>query len=374
MPDSADDTIVTPPRPKKRKLIICLDGTGNQIGSSRPTNVGRLFQMLELTRPAEQIAYYDPGVGTMPASTAKGKVGRLASKTGQLAFGFGMRANLTQAYTWLMQNYQPGDELYIFGFSRGAYTARALAGILTRPGLLRPGSENLVDYAIREYATNRNITPDVQAGIREFSDSFCWGTEASKLFPQYPTPGYHEDWHCIPVRYLGVWDTVKAAGYFIWGDLEWAFTQQLFNVDSIRHAVSIDERRKPYRELPFDPRPGVQEAWFAGVHSDVGGTFEEYELATISLKWVVDGVIGEDLLFRDGAYQQQTSLDIDNSIGEIHKMGRLWNLAGVRGRKISDAALIHSSVGVRQERLDYRPELVITKNRWTDIDWIKPAI
>ena len=299
--------------------------------------------MLELTKPDQQIAYYDPGVGTMPASTARGKLGRIASQTGQQAFGFGIRANLTQAYTWLMQHYQPHDELYIFGFSRGAYTARALAGMLTRPGLLRPGSENLIDYAIREYATNRKDTAERQKGIREFADAFCWGTKKDKLFPNYPDPRYNEDWHCIPINYLGVWDTVKATGYLVWGDLHWPFTEQLFNVKKIRHAVSIDEKRKPYRELLFKPREGIEEAWFAGVHSDVGGTFEDHKLATISLKWVVDGVATNQLLLREKAYERHTDLKPDYAYPLAHQMGLLWNLAGVRRRSIPDNALIHSS-------------------------------
>src|ERR1700712_4936666 len=146
------------PAPRRRRIVMCLDGTGDQIGVSRATNVAKVYQMLDLRQPDEQIAFYDPGVGTLPAPTARGKVGRSFSRMGELAFGVGLRANLTQAYAWLMQHYHPGDELYVFGFSRGAYTARALVGMLARPGLLRPGSDNLVDYAVALYAVNG--TPD----------------------------------------------------------------------------------------------------------------------------------------------------------------------------------------------------------------------
>src|SRR5262249_18670176 len=128
---------------KNRKIIICLDGTNDEIGNARPTNVGKVYEMLKMTEPSVQIAYYDPGIGTLPASTARGYVERKVSRIGELAFGWGLRSKLADAYRWLMQHYQFKDEIYIFGFSRGAYTARALVGMLNRPGLLRPGSENL---------------------------------------------------------------------------------------------------------------------------------------------------------------------------------------------------------------------------------------
>jgi hypothetical protein len=270
--------------------------------------------MLDLTDPSRRLAYYDPGVGTLPSSTARGKLARAVSRIMQLAFGWGLRTNLSEAYVWLMKHYQPRDEIYIFGFSRGAYTARALAGILTRPGLLRPGSENLVDYAIREYATNRRVKDDHSErrnGIQEFSDAFCWGTEQNPLFAGgWIGPAHHEDWHCVPVTYMGVWDTVEATG-------------------------------------------------FAGVHSDIGGTFDDDSaLAEIALKWVVDGAVNE-LVLRDGAYARRCPIDANGYAGKLHEMGRIWTVVGVRKRVIPEGADIHQSVVARFGRndLDYRPKL-----------------
>ena len=122
-----------------KKIVICLDGTGNQLGANNPTNVAKIFQLLDLGDPSRQIAYYDPGVGTMSSASARGTLGRATSRLCGLALGTGMKANLAEAYTYLMQHWRTGDSIYIFGFSRGAYTARALAGMLTRPGLMRPG-------------------------------------------------------------------------------------------------------------------------------------------------------------------------------------------------------------------------------------------
>ena len=114
-------------------------------------------RMLDLSDPSKQIAYYDPGVGTFSAQGAWTPLGRSLSKLVGLAFGFGLRTNLGEAYTYLIQHYEAGNRLFVFGFSRGAYTCRALAGLLRSVGLLRPGSENLVPYAVGVYARNKGL-------------------------------------------------------------------------------------------------------------------------------------------------------------------------------------------------------------------------
>src|SRR6476661_3853333 len=92
-----------------KKIVVCLDGTGNQLGANNPTNVAKLFQMLDVSEPAKQIAYYDPGVGTMSAASARGTLGRATSRLCGLAFGTGLKTNLAEAYTFLMQHWQAGD-------------------------------------------------------------------------------------------------------------------------------------------------------------------------------------------------------------------------------------------------------------------------
>lgn len=135
-----------------RRIVICLDGTGNQVGAHHPTNVVKLYGMLATENPGRQLLYYDPGVGTLSAATARGPLSRRLSRLTGLAFGTGLRTNLAEAYTYLMRHWEPGDAVYVFGFSRGAYTARALVGMLNKPGLMRPGAENLVPYAVAKYA------------------------------------------------------------------------------------------------------------------------------------------------------------------------------------------------------------------------------
>ena len=360
-----------------KKIVICLDGTGNQMKAKGHTNVATLYEMLDLSDPAKQIGYYDPGVGTMSSAKARGFVDRWFSRMFGLAFGSGLKTNVAQAYTFLMQHWQPGDELYVFGFSRGAYTARALVGMLNRPGLLRPGSENLVPYAVAQYATNKQFSDDDKKNIREFSHAFCWGTETKPLSPPRANDPYEMHWHSVPVNYVGVWDTVKAAGIFRLGNLEWPYTRQLFNAKRVRHAVSIDEKRRPYHEYLVDHREyGLDEAWFAGVHSDVGGTFEDDpHLAKIALKWMVDGTYA-DIRWRDDAYSKQCTVNEDFAKGKKHRMGWFWIFVGVRHRPLPATAKLHASVRARRKfDPSYLKDLTDadTNERWVDPNWVDPV-
>jgi uncharacterized protein (DUF2235 family) len=360
-----------------KKIVVCLDGTGNQMNARGHTNVAVLYQMLDLSDPTTQLGYYDPGVGTMSSATARSGIGRWFSRMSGLAFGSGLKTNVAEAYTFLMQHWRPGDELYIFGFSRGAYTARALVGMLNRPGLLRPGSENLVPYAVTHYATNKTFSDTDRKNMQEFSHAFCWGTETHPLSPAWANDSYEMHWHAVPIAYLGVWDTVKAAGILRLGNLHWPFTHQLFNVKRIRHAVSIDEDRRPYREYLADQHHhGLEEAWFAGVHSDVGGTFEDDpHLAKIALKWIVDRTV-HDLHLRAGAYARQCTVDESFAGGKRHEMGRIWFLAGTRHRTLPDTAKLHASVRARRKvDTSYLPKLANADSdqRWTDPDWTNPT-
>ena len=196
-----------------KNIVVCLDGTGNQLKAKGNTNVVRLYEMLDLSDPSKQIAYYDPGVGTFSAQGAWTPLGRSLSKLVGLAFGFGLRTNLGEAYTYLIQHYEAGDRLFVFGFSRGAYTCRALAGLLRSVGLLRPGSENLVPYAVGVYARNRDWSHDDWAQLHRFADTF-----ARKIDTRTG----------IPIDYMGVWDSVKAAGILRW-NLRWLYTRQIPN-------------------------------------------------------------------------------------------------------------------------------------------------
>lgn len=371
-----------------KNIVICLDGTSNEL-DHHPTNAAKVFMMLDLDDAAKQIAYYDPGVGTLPSSTARGAIERRLSVICGLAFGFGMRGKVSQAYGWLVEHYRPGDRVFIFGFSRGAYTARALTALLARPGLLRSGSTHLVEYAVQQYVKPAGTAKAKAQRAREaaaFADALCWGTAGQPVsaavggFRPGTPAELAADVHAIPVEYLGVWDTVEA-----WfgglGSLDWPDTRLLWNVKRLRHAVSIDETRRPFRYVPVDRESGVEEVWFPGVHCDVGGTFApNHDLATVALKWVFDGVYG-DLLLRDqnpcAAYAKYCAVERSYaSAAPLHRNGWSWNLLIPLHRRIPPDGVLHESVRERREANPrYLPDLpdASAVGRWADRDWWVPV-
>jgi uncharacterized protein (DUF2235 family) len=165
----------------------------------------------------------------------------------------------------------------------------------------------------------------------------------------------------VPVEFVGVWDTVKASGLLGFGTVKWPYTHRLFNARRIRHAVSIDEHRRPYLQYLVQPRGAnnVQEVWFCGVHSDVGGTFDDdSDLAKIALKWVAGGV-ADDLYFREGAYARNCTVEPAFVSGKLHRMSRTWDLVGRRTRMLPPGASVHSTVGLRlaDQKTGYHPKL-----------------
>lgn len=370
-PGSAPDSTSPGATAPGRNLVVCLDGTGNQLKAhGRDTNVVLLYQMLVANQPDRQLTYYDPGVGTFSAGGAWTPVGRTVSRLAGLGMGIGMRQNLGEAYTWLMTNWRPGDRVYLFGFSRGAYTARALAGMLYWIGMMRPGAENLVPYAVSLYARKGGEKTIDWTPVNEFSETFA---------QQFRLPDSARPRRSVPITYMGLWDTVKAAGILKW-DINWPSTRTILNADRIRHAISIDEHRRPYREyvgVPAAKNPTqLEEAWFAGVHSDVGGTFEAPPgtpaLSTIPLKWITDAAIQEGLLVRRNRYLDKCAVTDANATAEVHRMGTAWKVLTTRTRQIPAQARIHASVRVRQQaQPEYQPGLPGGRE-WADEDWTTP--
>src|SRR5713101_4776172 len=224
-----------------KNIVVCCDGTKNEFGEQK-SNVVKLYKTLVCD--AAQIAYYHPGIGTMGARNALTQIGKLWTRVIGLAFGYGISDNVADAYQFLMRRFQPGDHLYVFGFSRGAYTARALFGILHIVGLLTQGNECLIPYAIRM--------------IKRKEIDFKVAADFKKTFSR----------QCKP-HFVGVWDTVSSVGWF-YNAVRFPFTKATNNPDIhiVRHAVSIDERRTFFRQnlfgRPHDPQQDIKEVWFAG--------------------------------------------------------------------------------------------------------------
>ena len=140
-----------------KNIVICCDGTGNEFGDHN-SNVVKLYSTLVIDGK-RQVGYYHPGVGTMGAPTAHNKISKAWSVVMGLAFGTGLLANVGDAYRYLMNVYEDGDNVFIFGFSRGAYTVRALAGVLHMFRLLRPRNEGLIPYVNRLFANRPRSVP-----------------------------------------------------------------------------------------------------------------------------------------------------------------------------------------------------------------------
>jgi uncharacterized protein (DUF2235 family) len=260
-----------------KNIVLCLDGTSNQFAWNR-TNVVKLVSLL-VQDPARQAVYYHPGVGTMPPPGALTWLAKKVTLILGLAFGYGLKNDIRDAYVFLMNSYQPGDRVYIFGFSRGAYTARALASLLKMYGLIARGNEGLVPYAVRLLIRKGKGKAGADAYFRT----------AEAFRETYSSVA------CDP-HFVGVWDTVSSVGW-VDNQLSLPFTAENDAIAIGRHAIAIDERRAFFRtnlwrgrdgEPPAGPKD-LKQVWFAGVHCDVGGGYPEdrSHLSAIALLWMV---------------------------------------------------------------------------------------
>jgi uncharacterized protein (DUF2235 family) len=260
-----------------RNLVVCLDGTNNEFGASN-TNVVRLFQSL-VRDDTRQLQFYDPGVGTFGHPGAILGITKKLTQTLGMAFGLGVTQNLTDAYTFLMRSFAPGDQIFIFGFSRGALEARALAGVLYRCGLLRPELETMIPYALRVFQTLDNY----------------------KIAHQFKSTFSRE----IRIRFLGIWDTVTSFGN-VWSPIHWPNVTNNPAIDVVRHAIALDERRAFFRQNRWakgdnTPNQQVKERWFPGVHCDVGGGYpaDQSALWTVPMEWMASEAVTAGLLIDD---------------------------------------------------------------------------
>jgi uncharacterized protein (DUF2235 family) len=294
-----------------KNIVILLDGTSNEISADR-TNILRLYGTLE--KSDRQLVYYDPGVGTFGAENAWLRFWRKAVEVWGLATSWGLDHNVKEAYQFLVENYDDGrrgrgergvrDNIYIFGFSRGAYTARVLAGFIHAVGLIEKRNLNLLDYA---YSAYKGIGEN---GEDKFGEV--------KLYERILAPDHP------PIRALGLFDTVASViehGRYGPRLRSHAFTKRNRSVESVRHAVAIDERRTMFRPQlwpeggeywgnPFNKAAAklqdVREVWFAGVHGDVGGGYPEAEsgLAKVALEWMIGQTGPLGLLYRTQAVNE----------------------------------------------------------------------
>ena len=226
-----------------KNIVVCCDGTGNEFGDAN-SNVVKLAATLVIDE--QQVSYYHPGVGTMGSPNARTWLEKKWDVIRGLAFGYGITSCITDAYRYLMQTYDPGDHIYLFGFSRGAYAARALGGLLHMYGLLHEDNEGLIPYITEKFATRTKETQGM-AHTLEVAEGF------KQTFSQD-----------VLIHFVGVWDTVSSVGW-ISDPVVIPFTANNPIMEIGRHAISIDERRCFFRDNlwgdPFQPgEPGFRDA------------------------------------------------------------------------------------------------------------------
>jgi uncharacterized protein (DUF2235 family) len=368
MSEIAEQNTASPNKPKN--IVLLSDGTGNSAAKVFKTNVWRLFQILDLRNPNSQVAYYDDGVGTSSF--------KLFAVLGGV-FGFGLKRNVIDIYSFCCRNYRPGDRIYCFGFSRGAFTIRIVAGMIARQGLVAytDNEADLARFAADAYRLYRRrftggfakylgyIGIDLR-GIRDVAIRRwrkLWGQSVNA-----PTPTTVDSIH-----FVGIWDTVDAYGgpieemtraidYWVW-PLSMPDRFMSAKVLKACHALAIEEERQAFRpviwdqryvrgtavipgkektewlfDINYDPRSDaakaaepaphlrtslpaidqqrISQVWFTGVHSDVGGGYPQDGLAYVALDWMLDRAKAYGLRYFD----EQRSLLIDPQINPSDKL------------------------------------------------------
>ncbi len=278
-----------------KNIVVCCDGTANEFARDR-TNVAKLFYTLVKDASA-QACYYHPGVGTMAPPGFVTAAGAKGAEIAGLVGGYGLTDDICDAYIFIGRNWEPGDRLYLLGFSRGAYTARAIASLLRMYGLLPRDNERQVPYAVRMMWAIHRLSKHAKPGAPEdprIKDYFGLADDFKATFSRL----------CAP-HFVGVWDTVTSVGWFA-NPLSLPYTGNNADIAFGRHAVSIDERRAFFRPNlwhrcadPVEAGPkDMKQVWFPGVHCDVGGGYPEPEsgLSKFALKWMIDEAVQQQLI------------------------------------------------------------------------------
>ena len=300
-----------------KNIVLLSDGTGNSAAKQHKTNVWRLYEALNLSDPDKQIAFYNDGVGSQEFLPLK----LLGS-----AFGWGLARNVTELYTALCRTYEGGDKIYLFGFSRGAFTIRMLAGLINQCGLAKADDEGeLRRTAHRHLNTYRSqyqrgylyrLVQCVRHRLVQCVRRLLQRSDAKS-----------DDRNEVRIEFIGAWDTVDAYGFpvyelvSLWDRLVWPlrFVNRTpsANVQRACHALSIDDERASFSPMLWDEKcgrdskeqseadhaerngdngdenenpPRIEQVWFAGVHADVGGGYPRNALALVTLDWMISKV------------------------------------------------------------------------------------
>ncbi|MEL6615258.1 MAG: DUF2235 domain-containing protein [Bacteroidota bacterium] len=303
-----------------KNIVLCFDGTNNTVGN-RQTSILRIPGLIH---PDDQVVYYDPGVGTLRRTTVFGRPKTTASVLAGLGLGYGIFRNVAEAYRYLMNTYEDDDGIFLLGFSRGAYTARLLAGLIQFCGLLDRGRDNLIPHALDAY------TRRVRKNDGKEEPPFKTGGRIRSRFGRLP-----------PIQYAGLFDTVSSLGLTL-GREQNPHSDANAVIRTVRHALALDERRSFYRPplmhppkiaaagLPKPAADSILQVWFAGVHSDIGGGYEANDVSRMPLEWILVGAARAGLRLKRNEALAATNVSrpfTENAFPIHDSMGRVWPLA-----------------------------------------------
>jgi hypothetical protein len=353
-----------------KNIVLCSDGTGKAGGAILNTNVFQLYKAVDL-QSENQIAFYDDGIGSRGF-----KFLRLISG----AFGFGFQKNVLTLYSYLAKRYEPGDKIYMFGFSRGAATVRALAGMIQVVGLL--------DTKSSEVRTGGRVD-QIKLAIKLFKAMQLYkkSPRKKKEVEKFKSTMTHG---AVDIEVVGVWDTVEALGFP--QDSSWlvialsmlvdkvtniVFPHRYYefqldkNVKNAYHALAIDDERKTFHPQMFDEtadkRPeNIEQVWFAGAHSNVGGGLSRTGLSMITLNWMMKKASNHGLVFNESLwYDIKEGMNpaghlrySRRGINGYYRFGprHIKNICSKNGESIlEDNIKIHSSVFDRISLKYYAP-------------------
>jgi len=339
-----------------KRLVLCCDGTWNradqrQNGIPCPTNVIQLaFRVAKRDGAVDQVLFYDQGVGT----------GNWVDRFTGGAFGEGLVDNIFDAYRFLIANYEPGDALYVLGFSRGAYTARSLCGMIRKCGILKRASVLHYHDALQLYR-RRDCGPNDPESVAFRRKHSVVGQEN------------------VEIQFLGVWDTVGALGIPLRGlrwlnrhDDQFHDTELSGCVRNAYHALAIDEHRCSFDPAIWDYKPKdwqhIEQVWFCGAHSDVGGGYAEAQLSDLPLQWMMGKAEAAGLFLDQDAIKANPISP--SAVGKIHdsKTG-FYNVAPDFNRDIGKTRKTETSPEVDDPTQSLHPSVL---ERWDADETYRP--
>jgi uncharacterized protein (DUF2235 family) len=334
-----------------KRIVLCADGTWNTPHgvdvAVNDTNVRKLY--LALADVPEQMGYYDSGVGT-DGTPIDHLIGG--------AMGEGLFQKIQENYQYLAYVWDPGDDIYLFGFSRGAYTARSLGGMIARFGV---PTKNFDNMTVRKIFDAYRLTDAAQKDAAKASLKAEYGLTD------------------VTVKMVGVWDTVGSLGipgiiFSIFDQKRYGFLDTTLHpsVEKAYHAVCIDERRAQFMPTLWTNTDGsyrandnqAQQVWFSGVHCDVGGSYAEAQLSDIAMSWMMKKAMECGLTFEDAAMKQYLKLDPANALGVPHDEWKVVPWGIPKHRTVPPNAVMANSVQLRLKGMAaYAPENLNLKDR-----------